>query len=208
MCFNAEVSLSMYVIGTIGYIMLYLRGYAAEAMLYACVIQMQLIEYLLWINQENVVMNKLVTKLGILVNHIEPIVFWIGIKTFGIRLPQWVDAMMIGYIICTLVYTHHVLVWNVTEETRVSEESKPHLHWKWNEGRGHGMFYIYFLIILYVLSVYGLPKTNGQNMKHGLVVFVSFMSSYALYGSKHSVGAMWCFMAAFVPWILPLLYNF
>lgn len=205
MCYNAGVSFTTYVVGTIGCVLLYRKGYAAEAMLYACVIQMQLIEYMLWTNQYNAV-NKIVTKLGIVINHLEPVVFWIGIKMFGLQIPKWLDMMMISYVLYSIIYTQSL--WSTIDYTHVSEQSKPHLHWKWNEGRGHGLYYTYFLLVLYLLSIYGLPKTNGRNTKHGMIVLLSFATSYLIYGKKHSVGAMWCFMAAVGPWFLPIIYKY
>lgn len=201
MCFNAEVSLNMYILGTVGYINLYLKGFKAEAMLYACVIQMQLIEYFLWKSQQNDENNRLMTKLGILINHLEPIIFWLGIKYYGLELPKWLDIMMLSYIIYSIIYTKSA--WKSLTTTHVSKESKPHLHWKWNEGEGHDLFYAYFLLVLYLLSVYGLK--NGS--VHGMFVLLSFAISYIIYGNKHSVGAMWCFIAALGPWLIPLFYK-
>ena len=51
MCFNAPVSLTTFLIGIIGSIRLFYLNYKAEAIFYAWVVLMQLIEFFLWRNQ-------------------------------------------------------------------------------------------------------------------------------------------------------------
>ena len=67
-----------------------------------------------------------------------------------------------------------------------------------------GIYYGIFLLALVLVSYYGLEKGKINSF----IVFISFMVSYYVYRDKHSVGAMWCFMAAFVPWFLLFLYNY
>ena len=50
MCFNKDVSILSYLIGFTGCILLYYRDYKIEGLFYLFIIQMQLIEYLLWLN--------------------------------------------------------------------------------------------------------------------------------------------------------------
>ena len=52
MCFNSYVSLGSYIFGLANSIILFRRGYKIEGVLYGFIIQMQLIEYLLWNNNK------------------------------------------------------------------------------------------------------------------------------------------------------------
>jgi hypothetical protein len=198
MCFNPEVSLATYVVGMTGCFQLYSKGYIPEAIFFAWVIQMQLVEYFIWRNQScDQHVNKFVSKIGILVNHTEPIVLWLAILYFSKRtLPSIIQMFMVFFVIVSLLYTYNV--WNSTECTTVTQESAPHLHWKWNEGSFSKEYYMIFLMSLALLSYYGLP--NGHI--NATLSVLSFVISKIIYGEKHSVGAMWCFAAAFAPWFL------
>jgi hypothetical protein len=37
---------------------------------------------------------------------------------------------------------------------------------------------------------------------------MAFMISKIIYDKKKVVGAMWCFIAAFAPWIIPTVYEY
>jgi hypothetical protein len=204
MCFNKEVSIATYIIGMLGSIYLYKQGLIPEAIFYCCVVQMQLIEYFIWEHQscQDIEINKNLTKLGILINHIEPIFLWVAIIVFSKKqLPNWVHQIMLGYIILSSIVTLHAL--NTVSCTTVTEDSGNHLNWQWNNIKYTGIYYLYFLFVLVVLSIYGLP--NGK--LHAIIVTVAFVVSVAIYYDYKSVGAMWCFMAAFAPWVIPTLYR-
>ena len=205
MCFNAQVSASTYVIGVLGSLMLFRRGRIPEAIFYFWVVQMQLIEYILWLNQgttskECGVINETATKLGVCINHLEPIVLWIAIKMFSPKkLPVYIDVIMMVFLCLTVLYTRGVFKNSMTNScTTVTLESSPHLHWKWTQGSYGREYYLVFLCVLVMLSLYGLP--HGRI--NAVMIITSFLISYKLYGKTHSVGAMWCFSASFAPWIL------
>lgn len=203
MCFNAEISLATYILGMAGCYRLWKLGYKAESVFYTSVIQMQLIEYLLWTNQTCNNFNKNITKLGIVINHIEPIALWLGILYFYKHNPlsEKVTQLMYTYIVATVIYTKYV--WT-DECTRVSNESKPHLDWKWNNKNYGTPYYLLFLICLVMLSLQGL-KPYGHI--HAVFILISYTISFIIYRDKKTVGSMWCFMASFAPWIIPTLYE-
>ena len=211
MCFNAQISLSTYIIGIVGSSILFYQGYKAEAIFYFWVIQMQLIEFFLWMtiqsqNHSQCILpsiNKLTTKLAIVINHMEPIILWVAILLFSkISLPNVVHIIVILFIIVSIFYTLNVF--KIKECTTVTDDSYPHLHWKWNHGPNHIIYYSLFVIVLLLLSLFGLER----GYINALLVIVSFMISCLIYAEKHSAGALWCFAAAFAPWILIFVYNY
>jgi len=197
MCFNQQVSIATYLIGMIGSWKLLNRGFIITAVFFAWVIQMQLIEFILWRNQTCLETNKRVTRLGILFNHLQPIVLWICILYFSnMKLPLLLNVFMIAFVIFTIHYTYGAYV--RAKCTTVSKESSPHLHWRWNESRNNKEYYASFLLALVLLFTYGVP--DGQEV--AIITIVSYAISYYVYQDNHSVGAMWCFAAAFAPWII------
>lgn len=210
MCFNKEVSLSTYLVGMLGTYQLYKMNLLPEAIFYGWVVQMQLLEFFLWkfqpcnLDQTITNTNKNVSLLANVVNHLEPFALWFAILYFSkVKLSSNITSYMYLFTFLTILYTYNVLT--TTECTTVSEKSKPHLHWKWNSGPYYVEFYTLFLITLVLLSYYGLEYP--RNIINAGIILISYIVSYYIYGDKHSVGAMWCFAAAFAPWVLIFLYQ-
>jgi len=204
MCFNAPVSLTAFIIGAVGSIRLFTLGYKAEALFYFWVVLMQLVEYFLWKNQPCNKTNLRVTNAGMFINHLEPVALWVGILLFSKReLPFLANVLLLFYLLLTIYYTKLFFEKNKLQCTTETPESSPHLHWKWNYGQHYKFYYSVFLLCLIVLSVFGL--NNGTI--NAFMVITSYFVSYLIYSDKHSVGAMWCFFAAFGPWVIPYLND-
>lgn len=210
MCFNSTVSIITYFIGMIGSYKLYNMKLQPEAIFYAWVAQMQLLEFFLWklqpCNIQPTITNKniYITQIANIVNHLEPFVLWFAIVYFSKnQLSDNITHYMYIYTILTIIYTYNVL--STTDCTTVSEKSKPHLHWKWNNGPYYVHFYTLFLITLLILAYNGLPYP--RNVINTFIILFSYILSYLIYGDKHSVGAMWCYAAAFAPSLLILIYK-
>ena len=208
MCYNKNVSIGTYILGIFGCYNIYINhGYKIEAIFLAWVIQMQLIEYFLWENQSCNTTNIITTKAGVIVNHLEPIVLWIAILLLSTKqLPYWINLFMTVFLIISVIYTIYILDNSNDDKTKctvVTPKSNPHLEWSWNDFNYSYIYYPLFLISLNILCIYGLE--NGYNL--AILCTVSYILSVLIYKDKKSVGAMWCFAAAFSPWIIPYLYQ-
>jgi hypothetical protein len=206
MCYNKDVSIGTYILGIVGCYNLYINyGYKVEAIFFAWVVQMQLIEYFLWENQVCNDTNKITTNVGAIVNHAEPVILWIAILLLSSKqLPHWVNLLMAIFIIVSIFYTKYILD-DLKDDncTNITPESKPHLFWKWNNKKYAQIYYAFFLLCLNILVINGVDK--GYHLS--ILINMSFFISGIIYGSKKSVGAMWCFIAAFSPWIIPHFYQ-
>ena len=205
MCFNATLSITTYFLGELGCLLLACLGYLPESMFLSSVVQMQLVEFFLWklpcSNQESISLNCAVTQVGIVINHIEPFVLWIGIHKYGgLPLPQWLDYATGSFLAITTWYTYAICM--PANCTQVTPQSYPHLYWEWNEKTGCVVFYVLFLTITSLLCLFGL--------KHGniccAITMLSYVISVVIYAGTHCVGSVWCFIAAFVPWLLSGTY--
>lgn len=205
MCFNADVSISTYLIGMVGCFFLYQKKHYIEALTFACVLQMQLIEFFLW-NSQNCHdpmqrdINIVSSQLGVIINHLEPIVLYLSILYFVKKpLPLWLHVVVFVYLISAIWYVLGAL----TQQSCVvvTEFSSPHLYWHWNtSGQYYPFFYILFLCTICFLFFYGLQAPYHQFVSF-LVLFF-FLLSYVMYRKKLVVGSMWCFFSSFLPWIL------
>lgn len=204
MCFNARVSIITYIIGMYGTYLLYNKKNTNNenynkiaALFFLCVIQMQLVEYILWNNQTCNDINKNITKIGIIINHLEPIILYLGFLLYQKDyLTPFINNYMIIYIIITIIYT--ISIFN-SKCSLVTEISKPHIYWDWNYKKYYELYYSYFLLTLMIL-LYHITKTNKKYLFIFITIF-SFSLSYLLYYDIKSVGSLWCFFAAFMPYI-------
>lgn len=220
MCYNENVSLATYITGMSGSFALLLKNKIPESLFYSWVVQMQLVEYFLWKNQPCKItennkicnedqisncnkINRSVTKTGIIINHLEPLILFSSIILFSKKIiPLYLVIVFCIFMVLISLYTFNIF--NNTKNkicTTVTKESDPHLHWKWNGESFNFLVYPLFLIILILLSYYGLE--NGHI--NAVITLIGFILSWKIYGNKKSTGAMWCFMAAFAPWILLII---
>jgi hypothetical protein len=195
MCHSTFASAISFLAGMSGSAALYTYDLTAEAIFFAWVTLMQLFEFVIHVNDSCNWVNVTMTKFAIIVNHTEIIALWIGILIARKRiLPHFVNVAMAIFSLTSVLYTSLV----ITEEcTIVTEESYPYLYWTWNEKQFAPVFYIFFLGCMAMLSAYGLEFA----LFHTILTFLSYAISFAIYQTSHSVGSMWCFAAAFTPWI-------
>ena len=165
---------------------------------------MQLVEYFLWNDQSCNDFNKLITKFGIILNHLQPIILYLLIKYFNdgrtFNLPKWINMFVIIYTIASIYYTKYVMN---NECSLVTPESSPHIEWLWNNTEYGTLYYCLFMIVMTLLVYYGL--SNGSI--HASIIVIGYVVSFILYYKKKSIGSLWCFYAAFAPLLLSFLYS-
>lgn len=202
MCFNKDISLISYIIGTLSSIFLYLRGYKIEGILYGFIVQMQLIEYLLWLNNSCNNINKIITKIGILLNHLQPIVLYLLIVYFNNKIKNYYihHIIIIIYIILTIIY----LIYNnkLLENCTIGIPNKQELKWSIHYGNQKKYYYI-FLFTLISLTIIGFKKYNYLN---AYLILLIYLISYIKYNKTKSVGTIWCLFAAYMPVLLNIIY--
>lgn len=203
MCYNKTVSLIMFLFGNVGCAALALKSYFVEALFLSWVVSMQLVEFFLWTlqpcpNSTNLV----VSRVGALINSLEPVVLYTAILCFSKkRLPKSVHYLVTVFCVATLLYNLEI---TSLECTTVTTVSSPHLHWRWNYFSFYDQYYLVFFTVVCVLISHGV-----EHWKECLAVNVaSYSVSYYVYSETHMVGAMWCFSAAVCPWVLYTLYTF
>ena len=203
MCFSAQVSALAYVVGNTGSLVLYRAGHRVEALFFSYVLQMQLVEFFLWALQPCPnKYNTFVSKVGSIVNSLEPIFLWGSIVKFSHRkLPRLAHSLVGLFSVATLFYNKRLLS---TECTTVTPQSYPHLHWKWNEYDYYNEYYALFVLTITVLCVYGLEYWRTCT----LLNLSSYATAYYLYQDTHCVGSMWCFSVSASPWILLVTYAY
>lgn len=201
MCFNASISIFSYLFGFINSLILFKRGYKIEGIFYAFIIQIQLIEYLLWNNNKKTQLNKYLTKIGIILNQLQPYILYLTIIKYSNNIiPLYVHKLMYIFLIINIIYLYinYKLLFTYT----IGIPNKIELQWKIHYGKLK-KFYILFLLIILILMWNGLTKYKYLNI---LLVLLTYIGSYIKYNKTKGVGSIWCLYAAYIPFLLNVIY--
>ena len=205
MCFNNEISIISYLIGISGCIILYYREYKIESLFYAFVIQMQLIEYLLWLNNSCNWINKLITKIGIVFNHLQPIILYILIVYYNSNINKYslnfINFIIIFYFISTIAYLSYN--YKLLNSCTVGIENKKELFWEIQ----YGDFKKYYIIFVFTLILLILLGFNKHNYLNAYLIIMTYVISYIKYYNTKGIGTIWCLFAAYVPVLLNIVYS-
>ena len=205
MCFSAKASIISLCIGVIGAFMCTTLGTIADKIMGFFMIfvsLMQGIEYLLWTHQKRDAYNRVITILGMLFNHFQPIVLGLLILTMN---PLTIYKNWIYYIlfIFSCVIIPHSFRFLMDAKQQYTMKNTTHLSWEWNHVKYSRFVYPFFLFSLCILFLLGIP-----DIKYGfffaLVAFITFFSSLLFYKSKF-IGALWCYYVVFLPLVYYLI---
>lgn len=168
---------------------------------------MQLWDALLWRQQHECTdTNATLSKLAALNNHIQPVAYWLlAAWLLAPRSPQRADLArwaMEAYITVFVVMT--VWFWMLPRDQQCTRQADDGgLAWRWNQlGTGRGVYALFLVSLVLVTYAYMPP-----GLDHGvaLAIVLTFSASYVQYYGKGATGRMWCFYAAFLPWLALLL---
>ena len=208
MCFSANMSLFTFTIGIVGSILCISLGKNIDKIVgyfIGFVSLMQGIEFLLWKHQKCDTYNRILSILGMILNHLQPIVLGFILLTFNEKMKEsnkrWIFFLMIIYSLVIIPYSIPFFVNKRLECTL--KGSNQHLIWKWN-GMNYSRFvYSIFLVIMCLLFFIGLP-TLLESIVATFVAAGSYVTSEIIY-PQNSIGAIWCFYVVFIPIIYYLL---
>lgn len=201
MCINKNISLISYIIGVSSSILLFLRGYKIEGLLYGYISQMQLIEFLLWNNNKKNYLSKFISNIGIFFTHTQPLFLYLLILIYNKKPPNDIHLIIIIFIISSILYFHKN--YNLLNTYTIGIPDKKELLWKIQYGKNNKYYFI-FTIILALLCIRGLKKYNYLN---AFILTLGFVISYIKYYKSKGVGTMWCLYTAYAPVILNIIYT-
>lgn len=153
---------------------------------------MQLFDYIFWTNQKENKINFTTTKLAILFNHLQPIVFALLFFFFKGSLGKFSLSVIVIYGVFALIYTKKA--WDNTSYTLVTDKSKPGLYWEWNYQPYSNYFYAIFLLSLTVLFYENV--SFPLNIIGVAISNLTFFYSLIKYNNKGDIGRMWCYFAS------------
>jgi len=205
MCFSARSSIISFTVGIVGALLCTTLGTVSDRIVgffLGFVASMQGIEYLLWTHQECDDYNRLVSKIGMILNHLQPIVLGIVLLYLNSNNMNnhFILLLMAAYLFVIVPYSQQFLD-NPDIECTVKRDDNEHLRWRWNEMENYQFVYIFFLMTLVGLCLLGFPKFE-YGMYGAIVTMFSFLTSTIFY--SNAVGALWCYYTVYVP----IIYYF
>lgn len=165
---------------------------------------MQIIDYLLWRHQICDDYNRMISLLGMFLNHSQPIVLGILILLFNPIHKNIIVGLMLLYL-CVVIPYSIPFVTNKKLQCTIKGKDN-HLLWNWNLMKYKIIMYFIYLFVICGMFIYGFT-----NYKIGLisafVAIITYVSSLFLYSQKY-VGTIWCYYSVFIPIISYLLQYY
>jgi hypothetical protein len=208
MCFNKDISLASFFIGSLsGYTLSrygnkeYQTTNKIVGYFFIYVSFMQLIDYFIWADLDCTKgLNRFAGYIGPLLNNFQPVVLYLLCQRYaGAPKNELVNKTL---MMCNLMYT----VYTLFMYTRYVSQGKlcgglndGHIKWPWiNEYDKTQFNYLFYQIIMMVNIVAFLhDKVMFMSM---LISYVLFFISYKYY--KTNIGELWCYFVIYVPLLL------
>jgi hypothetical protein len=205
MCINKEVSLITYVIGLSSCVILYLRGYKIEALFYGFIIQMQLIEYFLWLNNRCDNINRIITKIGILINHLQPVFLYLLVINLNDKINEYLKIIIHISIIIYLISVSIYFSFNykLLNSCTIGIPNEKELQWEIQYGKNKEFYYI-FASTLVLLLLLGLNENNYLN---AYIILLLLIISFSIYYETKGIGTIWCLLGSYIPLLLNIVYT-
>jgi hypothetical protein len=153
---------------------------------------MQGFEALLWRDPT----NHAIAAAAMLVNHAQPLVFWGLSKRFlnptSPEKARYASALTGLYTAVVGMYTSSQFQKTLVKQTPCG------LLWEWNYAELAPLVYA-----LYISSCVATLHAYYDDAPRLISIFVAtFGASVAVYRQTNMIGSMWCFIAAFLPWLV------
>lgn len=205
MCFSKNISLFTFLTGIIGGLLCYQIGtpdYKIIGLFFMFVSLMQGIEYLLWNHQICDNYNKLISSLGMILNHLQPIILCLLLFIYSKSKFNENKKLILTLITIYIVF---IIPYSLKFKNQCTmKNDNNNLNWEWNHMVNGQIVYSLFLLCLVVFG-YFLPNLGKS---FSLFALLSYGISYFIYSQQHIVGQIWCMFSAFGPLLYFLFYTF
>ena len=192
MCYTASASAYSFIVGIVASSYLYSRPNIDLKIIggiFFLVSFMQLFDYVFWTTKSKDT-NRLFTKLAVIVNNIQPLVFAYLIYKYK----GSVKGEKLVYLYGIVMVLYMMQNWKLVSTTEVGPDGS--LYWSWNHWEYSGHFYIFFLGMLLYLGYYNLSPPYNKVLP--ATILLVYLITYFKYGVE-IYGRMWCYFAPFIP---------
>lgn len=204
MCWSFEASLSTFIIGIFGCILLYLRNQKLDrplAYFMFWILSMQGLEAMMWYDKDcKLGINQFASKLSMVQNLFQPLlVGLIFYQFYTSENHKIVKLLQLLYLVSVGLYLYALYPQMNKSGFFCSTPINNHsLQWNWT-GDNYSKFWKVFLVVL-LLSCF-LIKDKGFAYTFTGYFTLTLLYSYMLYKNTKAFGSWWCILAVGAPYI-------
>lgn len=203
MCYSAKVSLITFIVALIFSVMLFTvndPNYKIIGLFLGFISLMQGIEFLLWKHQVCDTYHKSVSIMGMLLNHLQPLVLTMLLLHYNTKLSEtnkkYIYALIVIYLVIMIPYSLQYVT-NKNLQCTTQEPGNPHLIWNWNSMKYNEIAYVTYIIAVLILPLLGMPNKKMGKIVSGLTLITYLFSAFVY--KRQVVGALWCYYSALLP---------
>ena len=207
MCFSAEASIVSLLAGLTGSLLCISLGSTRDKIVgffLGFVSLMQGIEYLLWNHQKCDNYNKVISMLGMVLNHLQPFVLGVIVLLLNPKTQNYrkIVSLMVLYLIVFIPYSYQFVKMKGTMCTikgETSDDEHEHLIWQWNNLPYSKFCYAIFLFVMCAIFILGTPNKRS-GFRFAAIATLTYASSLIFY-PREVAGALWCYYTAYIPFL-------
>jgi len=199
MCYSLNASIGSLVAGWTGCYLLWRSGLAINkvfGLFMAYVISMQLLEAVMWSDQDCTGMNQLASKIALVQNVGQPIMAFILFYAFTPKRWQMVSSVAVTIYIVTLLHYFWSNREAMTKPSYWCTRSRGEgLVWNWVNDNTQWMWSVFVVSAFLILFLSRINKLTT------IAMFSALMMSAAMYKDVKTYGSWWCFYAVSIPFL-------
>jgi hypothetical protein len=211
MCYNKEISLITYIIGTSLSLYLFLIGDKYDkniALLFFTFIQMQLVEFFMWTNQNCNIYNKLATIFGHIILCLQPLLILVGSYIYNTTI---INKNIILFLIIINLFSILSVIYKYIKNNKkfICSKSYNNDGLKWDIGSVSFIGYIFYFFGLFFIWPFFKNKKKGI-LIFLLTLFTLIKNTYDFKNNKikETWESHWCFESVSIPIIYLILLKF
>lgn len=182
MCWNADVSLQTFLLGSAAIVVAGLQGVSAPILFFcATIVSMQLIEYVVWSNYDNPIVNRNASLAAAILLWIQPIASILTLPTGSLML-----AFLLPYLALSL---YDSLRTRQTIDYSMTRAANGHLQWNWltQNYKSYTSLAVYFLFLF-------TPMILSEQYELVMLALLTLAITLYTYWKMNTWGSMWCWI--------------
>lgn len=205
MCYSLEISIAIYLLSLPIFTFFALSNkldYKFLGLIYVYIIQMQLLEGLMWYDQKCQGLNQIVSRISYYFILCQPLVIFLATVYINSLRKQPINQILILLMIPYFLYLLYHLKTKFTQDelcTLPYKNQKHWLVWKWNKFK---MPIIWFVSLFIPLVISNVFKPSPIVIFTIMYILVTLVLSNTLSPMKFSGGSLWCFSQGALPILL------
>jgi hypothetical protein len=197
MCWNPDISINTFVFSVLVLFFIFFTNtfskYKSKTfdnplvyLFFFEVVSMQLIEYFLWRNLKNNLINSALSKFASVLTATQIGTIMLMIPNFHMKIFAFVS-----YFLYFIFYFEYRRIYNpIIFHTSIGGNG--HLSWEWMNYKGYENVFLFIFLLFYII-----PALMIGNTTLSFLIILSIIVSFFFYHRYNTFGTMWCWASNF-----------